>query len=140
MFDHELSAIAVKNVDEKVYRRVKALASLKGRTVGEEINDAPALWLSLRTKIDTLYKWDDLEEQAAANNRAFEKLRPALMADHPGEFAVISSGKLAGVFKEKEEAYREASRSGGSQSIVARLTEGRRVVELGWSLLEDTAR
>jgi len=41
-----LGTIRVKNVDERLYGRVKALASLEGKTVGEEVTDALAMWLS----------------------------------------------------------------------------------------------
>jgi len=139
-----LGIIGVKNVDERLYRRVKALASLEGKTVGEQVTDALALWLSQRAvSPELLEKWADLEKQAATNNRAFKKLRGKLLAEHPGEFAVIGSGRLMGVFKREEDACREASKSEGQQTVVAYLTPNKkepRVVELGWSLLGEAAR
>jgi hypothetical protein len=139
-----LGTIGVKNVDERLYRRVKALASLEGKTVGEEVTDALAMWLSQRAvSPELLEKWAELEKQAATNNSVFEKLRGKLLAEHPGEFAVIASGRLIGVFKREEDAYREASKSEGLQTVVAHLTSNRkepRVVELGWSLLGEAAR
>jgi hypothetical protein len=138
-----LGTIGVKNVDERLYRRVKALASLEGKTVGEEVTDALAMWLSQRAvSPELLEKWAELEKQAATNNSVFEKLRGKLLAEHPGEFAVIASGRLIGVFKREEDAYREA-KSEGLQTVVAYLTSNKkdpRVVELGWSLLGEAAR
>jgi hypothetical protein len=136
-----LGTIGVKNVDEKVFRKVKALASLEGKTIGEEVTDALVMWLSQRAaRPELLERWAELEEQAATNNRAFEKLREKLLAEHPGEFAVISSGRLMGVFVREEDAFREASKSGEAQTVIARLEdEEPRLVELGWSLLGDAA-
>jgi len=37
--------IAIKNVDKDLYRRVKAIATLQGRTMGSVINEALKLWL-----------------------------------------------------------------------------------------------
>jgi hypothetical protein len=136
-----MGTVAVKNVEEKLYRRVKALASLRGKTVGEAVNEALAMWLSQRTRVDFLDKWDDLEVQARVNNQVFEKVRPELTAKHPGKFAVVTSGRLVGVYQRKEDAYREASKSDGAQTIVARLVDEKpRVVEVGWSLLEEITR
>ncbi len=136
-----MGTIAVKNVDERLFRRVKALASLEGKTVGEEVNAALAMWVSQHTgNPELLERWEELEEQAAVNNRVFEKMRSKLYADHPGEFAVISSGSLKGTFKSAKEAYHEAAKARGAQGIVVHLTdEGmkQRVVELGWSALGE---
>jgi urocanate hydratase len=137
-----LGTIAVKNVDERLYRRLKALASLEGKTVGEEVNSALAAWLSQHAASpELLERWDELERQAAANNRAFEKVRAKLFAEHPGEFAVVTSGRLVGVFKQEKDAFREASKSDGAQAIVAHLEEKEpqtRVIELGWSPFGET--
>ena len=90
---------------------------------------------------DSLSRWDDLEREALINNRTYERLRRELLTDHPGQFAVITSGKLRGVFNREEDALREAAKS-KRQTIVAHLAERRepRVVELGWSLVGDSAR
>jgi len=141
--DPSLGTIGVKNVDEKLFRRVKALASLEGKTVGEQVTEALAMWLSQRAASPELLElWAELEEQAATNNRAFQKLRGKLLAEHPGEFAVIASGRLMGVFKREEDALREASKSGAAQTVVAHLQDEKepRLVELGWSLLGEVAR
>ncbi len=82
-----------------------------------------------------------MKGQAKVNNRAFERLRSELIAKHPGKFAVFTSGNLVGVYNRKEDAYREASESEGAQTIVAQLRDGKpRVVEMGWSLLEEITR
>jgi hypothetical protein len=40
-----MSTVAVKKVDQALYRKVKALASLKGRTVTDVVNEARGLWV-----------------------------------------------------------------------------------------------
>jgi hypothetical protein len=136
-----MGTVAVKNVDERLYRRVKALASLRGRTVGEAVNEALAMWLSQRTSVDLLENWERLEEQAKVNEAEFEKLRSSLLAKHPGKFAVIRHGKLAGVYERSSDAFREAGKSNGAQAIVEQLVDRKpQVVELGWSLMAEFSR
>lgn len=136
-----MGTIAVKNVDEKLYRRTKALASLRGETVGEAVNKALASWLSQRTTPDLLDKWEELEKQAKVNNDAFVRMRPELMRKHRGEYAVIKGGKLVGSFSIPEEAFRAAANQEGAQTIVAHLVEEPpRAIEVGWSLMEELTR
>lgn len=133
-----MGTIAIKKVDEKLYRRAKALASLRGETVGEAVNEALAMWLSQRTRPDLLDKWEELEKQAKVNNDAFDEVRHELMRRHKGEYAVIRGGKLVGSYETPEEAYLAAANREGAQTIVAHLVdEPPKVVELGWSLMEE---
>ncbi len=136
-----LGTIAVKNVDEKLYKRAKALASLRGETLGEAVNEALAMWLSQRTTPDLLDKWEELEKQAKVNNDAFLRMRPELMRKHRGEYAVIRGGKLVGSYPTPEDAFRAAANREGVQTVVAHLVDiPPRAVELGWSLMEELAR
>jgi hypothetical protein len=131
-----MGTIAVKNVDARLFRRVKALASLEGKTMGEEVNEALAMWLAQRNiSPDLLEKWEALERESTMNQKAFEEMRARLLSEHPGEFAVISRGKLSGVFKQESDALRRASEAGATQTIVTQLVEKKpRVVELGLSI------
>ncbi len=136
-----LRTIAVKKVDEKLYKRAKALASLRGETLGEAVNEALAMWLSQRTTPDLLDKWEELEKQAKVNNDAFVRMRPELMRKHRGEYAVIKGGKLVGSYTTSEDAFRAAANREGVQTVVAHLVDvPPRAVELGWSLMEELAR
>ncbi|MDV3293624.1 MAG: hypothetical protein LYZ70_05085 [Nitrososphaerales archaeon] len=136
-----MGTIAVKNVNETLYRRAKALASLRGETVGEAVNEALAMWLSQRTRPDLLDKWEELEKQTKVNNDAFNGIRQELMRKHSREYAVIMGGRLVGTYRTPDEAYRAAANREGAQTVVAHLVdEPPRVVELGWSLMEELAR
>ncbi len=136
-----MGTIAVKNVDDRLYRRAKALASLRGETVGDAVNEALAMWLSQRTRPDLLDKWEELEKQSKVNNDAFNGIRQELMRKHRREYAVIRGGKLVGSYRTPEEAWGAAANPEGAQTIVAHLVdEPPRVVELGWSLMEELAR
>ena len=52
-----MTTIAVKKVDSELYRKVKALASLKGQTVGEVVNEALREWLDLASKSMVAQEW-----------------------------------------------------------------------------------
>ncbi len=52
--------IAIKNVDKDLYRRVKAIATLQGRTMGSVINEALRLWLEKYSHIID-QKWENIE-------------------------------------------------------------------------------
>jgi hypothetical protein len=55
----------------------------------------------------------------AINREALDKLLPGLMPQHNGEFALMDSGKLEGIFKLAAEAYLAgADRFGHSASLM----------------------
>lgn len=135
-----MTTIAVKKVNRELYRKVKALASLSGRTVGEVVNEALGVWVGLSAKGVTNEKWAELEEERRLNNGVYENYEANLLSTHPGEYAVIAHGKLIGTFKRSEEAYSVARQSGARQAIVARIEKKpKKVVELGWSIVEQLA-
>lgn len=68
-----MSTIAVKKVDEQLYRKAKAIASLKGKTVGEAVNEALRLWAELSDKSVLAEDLTILEEERLRNNAMYEK-------------------------------------------------------------------
>ena len=68
----------VRNLDETLYRRVKARAGLERRTVGDLLNDAMRLWLSagVSKKSRKLVSLMDLRPQAypAGNEHLSENI------------------------------------------------------------------
>lgn len=135
-----MSTVAVKNVDQALYRKVKALASLRGATVGEVVNEALSLWVQMASKGGSFSAWVRLEEEAREDNEAYEGAESDLLADHLGEFAVVGGGKVLGTFRTLGEACALAARSGLDHAIVTRLqAEHGREVELGWGLAEQSA-
>ena len=68
---------------------MKALASLKGRTVSEVVNEALGLWVQLAANGATVSDWVRLEEEARHDNEVYERKEAELLAGHKGEFVVV---------------------------------------------------
>ncbi len=68
---------------------MKALASLKGRTVSEVVNEALGLWVQLAANGATVSDWVRLEEEARHDNEVYERKEAELLARHKGEFVVV---------------------------------------------------
>lgn len=127
----------MRGLDEELYRRVKAVAALRGIRLRDAFAEALRLWLSVKPEI--LASVEELEREAELNREAFMKLRGELVREHEGLYAAFAKGRLLGVFPTFEEAAVAVEKAGAKQGIVEHLTavEGRRVeVELGWSLAE----
>jgi hypothetical protein len=135
-----MSTVAVKKVNQELYRKVKALASLKGRTVSEVVNEALGLWVQLTAKGATVSDWVRLEDEARRDNETFEREEAGLLVNHRGEFAVVGDGRVLGTFSGPEDAYTMVRQAGLKHAIVTRIEERpRRVVELGWGVMEQLA-
>ncbi len=115
-----MSTVAVKKVNQELYRKVKALASLRGRTVSDVVNEALGLWVHLTGKGATVTDWVRLEDEARRDNKAYEREEAALLVKHRGEFVAIGDGR--------------------KHAIVTRIEERpRKVVDLGWGVMEQLA-
>jgi len=126
--------IAIKNVDEELYRKFKAVAALRGITLGEAINEAIKLWLKASLSSSNYFQ---IETEAERNREVYKKLEGDLLRKHLGKFAVIAGGRLVGVYKTKERALEAVKRLNVKHAIVSRI--GRKkptVVEFGMSLFE----
>ncbi|MCS4539895.1 MAG: hypothetical protein HYU03_04300 [Thaumarchaeota archaeon] len=135
-----MGTVAVKKVDEKLYRKLKALAALTGITMGEAVNNALDLWVKLTAGGVSLEKWATLEEEARRDNELYQREESRLLSEHRGEYVSIVDRKILGIFKKLDDAVRATSRTGSKHGIVTRIEEKRRkTVELGWSILEQFA-
>ena len=135
-----MATVAVKNVNEQVYRRVKALASLKGRTVGEVVNEALDLWVQLMIRGVSIEDWERLEAEASENNQAYEREEASLLARHRGEYVAVAGGKILGAFSKPKDAYVAVREAGFKHAIITRIEEKpKKVIEVGWSLMEQLA-
>jgi len=136
-----MATVAVKKVDEKLYRQVKALASLRGTTVGEAVNEALSLWVQIIGKGGSIDKWLQLEEDAKEDNRVFEEEKQGLLRDHRGDYVAIANGRILGTFKGQKEAYRAISKEKSKHGIVTRLDERPlQTIDLGSSITEQFFR
>ena len=84
-----MSTIAVKKVDEQLYRKAKTIASLKGKTFGEVVNEALRLWVELSDKGALAEDWTVLEYERRRNNTVYENIESELMAKHLHEMQLL---------------------------------------------------
>ena len=134
------TTVAVKMVNRELYRKVKALASLRGRTVNDAVNEALGLWVQIAGKGVAVSDWVRLEERARRDNEAYEKMEADLLATHKGEFVVIGDGAVVGTYGRAEDAYGAVREAGLKHAIVTRIEKKQtKQVELGWGVLEQSA-
>jgi len=127
--------ITVKNVDEEVYKRFKAVAALKGVTLGEALNEAMKLWIKVSLSSD---KYLQIEVEAEKNREVFRKMEKDLLSKFSGKFVAIAGGKLIGLFDNREEAIRAISNLNVKHAIVTKIEKKKpRVIEFGMSVLEE---
>jgi hypothetical protein len=135
-----MSTVAVKKVNQELYRKVKALASLRGRTVSDVVNEALGLWVQLAARGATVSEWARLEEEAHRDNDVYERQESDLLAKHRGEFVAVGEGRVLGTFSRPEEAFAMVRQAGLKHAIVTRIEKKpSKVVELGWGVMEQLA-
>ncbi len=128
--------IAIKNVDEKLYRRFKALATLKGLSLGEAFNQALSLWINISERVEVA-ECLAVEEEARANRQVYEELIDELLEKHRNKYVAIAKGRFLGVFESREEAFNVVKKLKPRHAIVTRVEPKKlRVIELGMSLFE----
>ncbi len=133
-----MGTVAIKKVDEQLYRKVKALASLRGSTIGEAVNEALSLWVQLAGRGGSIDKWLELEKESKEDNEIFEKEKQLLLKEHRGQYVAIAHGKIVGTFNSTREAYQVISKENAKHGIVTRIEEKpTKVVDLGWSITEQ---
>ncbi|MEM2795261.1 MAG: hypothetical protein QXY49_05355 [Thermofilaceae archaeon] len=132
-----MKIIGVRGLDEELYRRVKAVAALRGVRLRDAFEEALKLWLSV--KPEALASAEEVEREAELNRRAFKKHRGELIKEYEGSYAAFADGELLGVFPTFEEAAAAVEAAGSKQGVIEQLTAAksrRAEVELGWSLVE----
>jgi len=92
--------VLIKNMDEQLYRLLKARAALLGISVSEAIQQAISIWL-------------DITDSLSDNNRVALNTHPdAIKAYNDGKYVLACDGKYVGSFDTEEEAIREAKKYG----------------------------
>jgi len=121
----------LKNLDEKAYRAIKAIAAKRGVPVYKVINEALTLYANLYDSLAA-------ETEEEANNRVYE----TLIGDprYVGKWVVIARGKLVSVAESWNEAIKTMknflSREKASHGIISRIGEEVEEVEIFGSSLE----
>jgi len=128
--------VAIKNVDEELYRMFKAAAALRGITLGEALNEAIRLWLEMSSLLNKYLK---IEEEAARNREAYERLEKRLLRKYRGKYVAVADGNLIGVYNTREEAVEAVKKLSVNHAIVTKIEEKEaKPVEFGMSLFEGT--
>mgnify|MGYP000294711522 CR=1 FL=1 len=130
-----MSVLSIRGIDRRLYQRVKAVAALRGIKVGDAINEAMRIWLSIKPQV--LATFEEIEREAEINRRKYCEVRDNLVRKYRGMYVAIAKGDLLGVFSSLEEAARAVEETGARHGIVERLLEEEvGEVDLGWSLVE----
>jgi plasmid stability protein len=103
-----LSDVLVKNVDEKLYARLKAEAASERKSVGQVFNEAVRAWLASR-------RYRDLEREL--NVRVYLKVK-GRMAQHPNDYFVIAKGEYLGHYSSLREAFGELKKARTTKGLV----------------------
>ncbi|MHA1205666.1 MAG: hypothetical protein ACTSRR_10310 [Candidatus Heimdallarchaeaceae archaeon] len=91
-------SVLIKNVKKELYARFKAKAAMKGLKLSEAFEEAMLKWINE----DDPQTEEDKER--ALNNATLRRLRAELIKEHENEWVVISSGKLIGIYPNREKA------------------------------------
>ncbi|WP_222703220.1 ribbon-helix-helix protein, CopG family [Acidianus manzaensis] len=89
-------AVLIKNMDEELYKQLKAKAALMGITVSEAIQSAIRLWLN------------SLESIPNENYIVMKTDKNAIEAYERGKYVLVCDGKFIGSFDSEEEVINTA--------------------------------
>ncbi len=109
--------LVVKKIDEKLVREFKAEAVRRGLTLAEALTQALSLWLQ-HVRSEGI-----LESEAIVNNRVYESIKMELERNYRGKYAVISNGKLLGIYESSEEVIRVLRDIKPKHAIVVKIGE-----------------
>ncbi len=121
----------LKNLDEEIYRAIKAIAARRGVPVYRVVNEALSLYVNLHCGLTT-------ETEEGANNRVYE----SLLRDprYRGKWVAIARGRLIAVADTWEEAVQKmrdfVRRERVAHGVVVRVGEEAERVKIFSSSLE----
>jgi hypothetical protein len=130
-----VKTIGVRGLSEELYRRVKAVASLRGIRVSDAFQEALKIWLSIRPEV--LEKFSEIEAETELNRKALQEKYDELVRDYKGKYVAVARGRILGIHETLEEAAQAVEGSGANQGIIEKIEpREKKEVELGWSLIE----
>ncbi|RLE91428.1 MAG: hypothetical protein DRN04_12840, partial [Thermoprotei archaeon] len=130
-----MSVVSIRGIDTKIYRKVKAIAALRGIRIADAVNEALKIWLSIKPPL--LTELEEIEEEAKKNIKAYEAMKNELFSKYKGYYVAFSRGKFLGAYKTLEEAAEVVEKAGGKHGLIELIGEEKvEEVELGWSLVE----
>jgi len=123
--------IAIKGFDENLYRLVKTLASLEGRTVVSVFEEAIRDWLRKRGDFEEVMLWVKLDRYYDENLKAFKESELSSKEGLRG-YALACDGELIGTFANYGDVLKEIREKCKVHALIIKLPyreEGE--VELG---------
>jgi hypothetical protein len=115
--------VLIRGVDEEAYRRAKAAAAMRGIHLGRVVSQALEEWSKGLEGGDV--------EREVEQDREFVRKAWKTLAKHRGKSAVVSSGKLQGIFDTYDEASKFASKFKVALTFVVEGPPTERVLEIG---------
>jgi hypothetical protein len=115
--------VLIRGIDEEAYRKAKAAAAMKGMNMGRVVSEALEEWSK---GVD-----GGEVEREVERDREFVRKAWKTLAKHRGKSAVVSSGKLQGVFDTYDEASKFASRFKVALTFVVEGPPTERAIEIG---------
>jgi len=128
--------VAIKNVDIELYRKIKAIAALEGKTIGEIVNDALRTWLSL--KVNKYFEeWLKLEECYEINYDCLKQNLSYLFEKHNGKYVAICDGKIVSIKSEYYDIAKETAQKCERHALIVKIEKPLRVrtVDLGFPVI-----
>ncbi|MCD6488425.1 MAG: hypothetical protein J7K21_04290 [Desulfurococcales archaeon] len=123
--------IAIKNMDEELYRMVKAYASLEGRTIASIFEEAIRYWIEKRRNYEEARLWASLEQAYEEDLKIFNKNIPQLKKYREG-YALICDGDFIGVFNNYVEVARRSRETCKLHALIIKLPYRKtKEIELG---------
>jgi len=130
-----VKTIGIRGLSEELYRRVKAVASLRGIRVSDAFQEALKIWLSIRPEV--LEKFSEIEAEAELNRKALQEKYDELVRDYRGKYVAVARGRILGIYETLEEAAQAVEGASAKQGIIEKIEpREKKEVELGWSLVE----
>jgi hypothetical protein len=115
--------VLIRGVDEEAYRKAKAAAAMKGVHLGRVVSEALEEW---SRGMEGGEVQGEVERDREFVRKAWNRL-----AKHRGKAAVVSSGKLQGIFDTYDEASKFASKFEVALTFVVEGPPEERVLEIG---------
>ena len=85
--------VLIRNVDDSVYRRAKAVAASKGITLGKAVDEALAIWTKETEN-------SELVSEVDANIKFVRSNWERIFKSKKGKVVVVAAGRLQGVFSQ----------------------------------------
>ena len=111
-----MKTIGIRGLSEELYRRVKAVASLRGIRVSDAFQEALKIWLSIRPEV--LEKFSEIEAEAELNRKALQEKYDELVRDSKGKYVAVARGRILGIYETLEEAAQAVEGASAKQGSI----------------------